>query len=124
MEIEKVVYDLIKNKNQSVNEIYINNPDILTFTKQTFYNYVEQGLFHLKNQDLRRKAVYKPRSSGKKRTRLESKIRVGKTYNDFLNFIDLHPDYNIVEMDTVEGIKGGKYFLTFGFRKYNLLLIY
>lgn len=124
LEIEKVVYDLIKNKNQSVNEIYINNPDILTFTKQTFYNYVEQGLFHLKNQDLRRKVVYKSRSSGKKRTRLESKIRVGRTYSDFLTFIDLHPDYNVVEMDTVEGEKGGKCFLTFGFRKYNLLLIY
>lgn len=124
LEIEKVVYDLIKNKNQSVNEIFINNPDLLTFTKQTFYNYVEQGLFHLKNQDLRRKVVYKPRTTGKKRTRIESKIRVNRTYNDFLNYIDLHPDYSVVEMDTVEGIKGGKCFLTFGFRKYNLLLIY
>lgn len=124
LEIEKVIYDLIINKNQSVNEIFINNPDLLTFTKQTFYNYVEQGLFHLKNKDLRRKVVYKPRTTGKKRTRIESKIRVNRTYNDFLNYIDLHPDYNIVEMDTVEGTKGGKCFLTFGFRKYNLLLIY
>lgn len=124
LEIEKVVYDLVKNKNQSVNEIFINNPDILTFTKQTFYNYVDQGLFHLKNQDLRRKVVYKPRKSGKNRTRIESKIRVNRTYEDFLNYIDLHPDYSVVEMDTVEGVKGGKCFLTFGFRKYNLLLIF
>lgn len=124
LEIEKVVYDLIKNKNQSVNEIFINNPDILTFSKQTFYNYVDNGLFHLKNQDLRRKVIYKPRNSGKKRMRIETKIRIGRTYEDFLNYIDLHPDYNVVEMDTVEGVKGGKCFLTFGLRKYNLLLIF
>lgn len=123
-EIENVIYDLIKNKNQSINEIYINNPDLLTFSKPTLYSYIDQGLFNLKNHDLRRKVKYKPRKNGIKKTRKESKIRIGRTYKDFINFISLHPNMNIVEMDCVEGYKGGKVFLTFAFRKYNLLLIF
>lgn len=122
--IESVIYDLIKNKNQSVNEIYINNPDLLTFSKPTFYTYVNQGIFHLKNIDLRRKVTYKARNKEQKRTRLESKIRINRTYKDFQSFIDKHPNMNIVEMDTVEGNKGGKVFLTLLFRKYNLMLIF
>lgn len=124
LKIENVIYDLIKNKNQSINEIYINNPDLLSFSKPTLYSYIDQGLFNLKNQDLRRKIKYKPRKNGIKRTRIESKIRTDRTYDDFLNFINLHPNMNIVEMDCVEGSKGGKVFLTFAFRKYNLLLIF
>ena len=123
-EIENVIYDLIINKNHSVNEIYINYPDLLDFSKPTFYSYINQGLFHLKNIDLRRQVVYKPRIKSNKRTRIETKIRINRTYKDFLNFINLHPSFNIVEMDTVEGIKGGKVLLTLFFRKHNLMLIY
>lgn len=122
--IENVIYTLIKDKNQSVNEIYINNPDLLTFSKPTFYSYVNQGVFHLKNIDLRRKVTYKARVKQNKRTRLESKIRVNRTYKDFLEFISKHPNMNIVEMDTVEGIKGGKLFLTLFFRENHLMLIF
>lgn len=123
-QIESVIYDLIINKQQSVNEIYINNPDLLDFSKQTFYSYINQGLFHLKNIDLRRKVTYKPRAKENKKVRLETKIRINRTYQDFLNFISLHSKFNVVEMDTVEGNKGGKVFLTLFFRKHNLMLIY
>lgn len=36
----------------------------------------------------------------------------------------VHPNASIVEMDTVEGIKGGKVFLTLLFRNYNFMLIF
>lgn len=123
-EIEKVIYDLIINKQQSVNEIYINHPDLLDFSKPTFYSYINQGVFHLKNIDLRRKVTYKPRAKENKKMRIESKIRMNRTHEDFINFITAHPKYNIVEMDTVEGNKGGKVFLTLFFRNSNLMLIY
>ena len=123
-EIESVIYDLIVNKQQSVNEIYINNPDLLDFSKPTFYSYVNQGVFHLKNLDLRRKVSYKPRNKQNKRTRLETIIRINRNYKDFINFISLHPNFSIVEMDTVEGVKGGKVLLTLFFRKHNLMLIH
>ena len=122
--IESIINPLIKEQNQSVNEIYINNPDLLPFTKPTFYSYVNQGLFHLCNLDLRRKVRYKPRKNGIKVTRKETKIRINRTYKDFLDYISQHPNYNIVEMDTVEGVKGGKVFLTLYFRKSHLMLIF
>ena len=123
-EIEQIIYPLIKEKNQSINEIYINNPDALSFSKQTLYSYIDQGLFHLKNQDLRRKIRYKYSDKKSKRTRLESKIRIGRKYSDFLEFITKHPNMSIVEMDTVEGVKGGKVFLTLYFRSTHLMLIH
>ena len=97
---------------------------MLPFTKPTFYSYVNQGLFHLCNLDLRRKVRYKPRKSGIKVTRKDTKIRINRTYKDFLNFITQHPNYNVVEMDTVEGVKGGKAFLTLYFRNSHLMLIF
>ena len=57
-------------------------------------------------------------------TRKDTKIRINRTYKDFLNFITQHPNYNVVEMDTVEGVKGGKAFLTLYFRNSHLMLIF
>lgn len=55
------------------------------------------------------------------------KIKIGRFFTNFNNYINLNPDASIVEMDTVIGTnggKGGKCFLTLLFRKYNFMLIY
>ena len=39
-------------------------------------------------------------------------------------YLTLNPYASIVEMDTIEGIKGGKVFLTLLFRNYNFMLIF
>lgn len=108
-EIEHAIVPLIKNKKQSVNQVYSNHSDILYFSKVTFYKYVNIGVFSLKNIDLPKKVSYKPR---KKKDELEEKqykrklaLLKGRTYNDYLNFILKHPNMNICEMDTVEGNK-------------------
>ena len=46
------------------------------------------------------------------------------SYEDFKEYIGKHPECSIVEMDTVEGIKGGKVFLTLLFRQSKFMLIY
>ncbi len=46
------------------------------------------------------------------------------TYEDFKEYIARNPECSIVEMDTVEGIKGGKVFLTLLLRQSKLMLIY
>lgn len=58
-EIEKQIVPLIKNNKQSVNQVYINHPDILYFSKATFYKYVDIGVFSLTNADLPKKIRYK-----------------------------------------------------------------
>lgn len=108
-EIEHAIVPLIKNKKQSVNQVYSNHSDILYFSKVTFYKYINIGVFSLKNIDLPKKVSYKPR---KKKDEAEEKqykrklaLLKGRTYNDYLDFILKHPNMNICEMDTVEGNK-------------------
>lgn len=124
-EINNIITPLIRDKHQSINHVFINHPDLLYFSKPTFYSYVNSNLFSFRNIDLARKVSYKPRKDDeKRRTRTESIIRIGRTYKDFLDYLTLHPYASIVEMDTVEGIKGGKVFLTLLFRNYNFMLIF
>ena len=63
--------------------------------------------------------------NNKRRTRKEREIRIGRTYDDFLNYISKNPEKEIVEMDTVEGLKSDhKCLLTLLWRKYNFMLIF
>lgn len=112
-EIENTIVPLIKNQNQSVNQVYINHSDILYFCKTTFYKYVDLGILSLTNLDLPKKVKYKKRKS-KRSNDYKRKLALlkGRTYEEYLSFITDHPKMNICEMDTVEGNKGGKVFLT------------
>jgi len=124
-ELDKLITPLIKEKNQSIGHIYANHPDEISFSRTTMYNYVNLGVFSFKNIDLSRKIRYKKRKENEKqRIRRETAIRKGRTYEDFTEYIEKHPDCSIVEMDTVEGAKGGKVFLTLLFRKSKFMLIY
>lgn len=124
-EIDKKIAPLIKEKHQSINHIYANHPDDIWFSKTTMYNYVNLGVFSFRNIDLPRKVRYKKRKENEKqRVRRETAIRKGRTYEDFKEYIAKHSEASIVEMDTVEGIKGGKVFLTLLFRQSKFMLIY
>ena len=124
-DLDKLITPLIKEKHQSISHIYANHPDEITFSRATMYNYVDLGVFSFKNIDLPRKVKYKKRKESKKqRIRRETAIRKGRTYEDFKEYIGKHPGCSIVEMDTVEGIKGGKVFLTLLIRQSKLMLIY
>lgn len=123
--INNIITPLIRDQHQSINHVFINNPDLLYFSKPTFYSYVNLNLFSFRNVDLTRKVKYKPRKDNeKRRTRTESIIRIGRTYNDFNDYLSMNSHVSIVEMDTVEGIKGGKVFLTLLFRNSNFMLIF
>ena len=124
-DLDKFLTPLIKEKRQSIGHIYANHPDEINFSRTTMYNYVNLGVFSFKNIDLPRKVKYKKRKENKKqRIRRETAIRRGRTYEDFNEYIGKHPDCSIVEMDTVEGTKGGKVFLTLIFRQSKCMLIY
>lgn len=123
-ELDKLISPLLKTNKQSINHIYLNHPDEITFSKPTLYKYIDLGVFSFKNIDLPRKVKYKPRKSKKQRERRETAVRKGRTYSDFQEYITKNENDNIVEMDTVEGKKGGKVFLTLFMRKSKLMLIY
>lgn len=124
-DIDKLITPLIKEKHQSISHIYANHPDEISFSRATMYNYVDLGVFSFRNIDLPRKVRYKKRKENEKeRIRRETAIRKGRTYEEFKEYVGKHPECSIVEMDTVEGIKGGKVFLTLLLRQSKFMLIY
>ena len=70
--IDEVIAPLIKEQKQSINQVYINHPDLLYFSKTEFYHLIDAGVFSFRNIDLPRKVGYKPRKDGKKRRTTDS----------------------------------------------------
>jgi len=124
-DLDKLIAPLIKDQKQSIAHVYANHPDEIRFSRTTMYKYVDLGVFSFRNIDLPRKVKYKKRKENERqRIRRETAIRKGRTYEDFKEYIGKHAESSIVEMDTVEGTKGGKVFLTLLIRKSKLMLIY
>lgn len=123
--INEVITPLIK-KGQTTNHLYINHPDILDFSKSSFYRYINDGVFEFGPLDFPRIVKYKKRkNSSNRRTRKEREILINRKYTDFIEFISNNPDSNIVEMDTVEGLKNeNDCFLTLLWRKSKFMLIF
>ena len=125
-DIEQQIVPLIKDKKQSVNQVYINHSDILYFSKTTFYKYVDIGIFSLTNADLPKKIKYKKRKkNGTNKNKRELSLLKGRKYEDFIVYTSNHPKMNIVEMDTVIGKReNSKCLLTLYIRKTHFMLIF
>lgn len=123
--INTVLTPLIK-KGQTINHLYLNHPDILDFSKPSFYNYVNNGVFEFGPLDFPRIVKYKKRkNSNKRRSRKEREILIGRKYDDFIEYTNSNPDLNIVEMDTVVGLQDEPdCFLTLLWRKAKFMLIF
>ena len=123
--INSTLTQLIK-KGQTINHLYINHPNILDFSKPSFYNYVKNGVFEFGPLDFPRIVKYKKRkNSNKRRSRKEREILINRNYTDFIDFIANNHDLNIVEMDTVEGLQNeDDCFLTLLWRKTKFMLIF
>ena len=118
--LDRIVSPLIK-KGQSISHIYKTHD--IPCSRTTLYRYLSNNCFSVGPIDLPRKVRMKKR----KQRNIEPKdtqARTNRTYEDFQKYIELHPELPIVEMDTVEGIKGGKVLLTFLFRSSRLMLAF
>ena len=126
--LNEVISPLMINQHHSVNQVYIEHPECFSFAKSTFYRYIDMGFLKVKNIDLQRKVKFRVKKEyDYKRQKADLKIKIGRFYTDFKDYLDIHPNTSIVEMDTVIGTsggKGGKCFLTLLFRQFNLMLIY
>lgn len=113
--LNNILKPLIVEQNQSIHNAYINNIDSIMCSEKEIYNLIDLGVLEIKNIDLQRKVRY--RNTPKKTTyyKIDKKCLEGRKYEDFKKYINDNPDVNIVEMDTVEGVKGGKVLLTIHF---------
>lgn len=122
--INKIITPLVK-KGQTTNHLYINHPEVLNFSKVSFYNYINAGIFEFGPLDFPRIVKHKKRKNKKRRTRQEREILIGRKYEDFIEYISKKPNLNVIEMDTVEGLKNdSKCILTLFWRKSNFMLMF
>lgn len=124
-EIEHSIVPLIKEKKQSINQVYVNHSDILYMSKPTFYKYVNIGVFSLTNLDLPKKVKYKKRKTKKiNEDKRQLKLLNGRRYSDFIVYTYKHPNMHVVEMDTVIGnLLDDKVLLTLYFRDTHFMII-
>ena len=117
--MNRIITDEIK-KGHSFYMICKNNS--FPVKERTLYNYVENGYLDIINLDLPRKVRYKKRKKlNNENKRKDTRYRKGRTFKDFNIYENTHDDF-VVEMDTVEGVKGESVLLTFLWRYSNFLL--
>lgn len=120
--MDEVITPLVKKK-QSIHHICVTQADNILCSERTIYKLIEQGVLSVRNIDLPRKVRYRPRRRNKP-YKVDKNCRIGRTYQDFQTYIEEHPDTPIVQMDSVEGCKGGKVLLTIFFTQSDLMLMY
>lgn len=121
-QLDALITPLI-HKGQSISQIYAKHHDQISCTTRTLYNYVDDRILTVRNIDMPRIVKFKPRK-GKKSQPINHEWRIGRSYSDFEEFIKKHPETSVLEMDTVEGTKGGKVLLTMFFRNSRLMLAF
>lgn len=104
--INRIISNGLKKK-QSIEHI-IHSNDLPICTK-TAYTYLHKGYFDADLLDthrmvrLKNSSGYKPENS-----KLLRKAKLGKHYEDFINYLAENPNTIYTQMDTIEGRKGGK----------------
>lgn len=120
--INRIISPLVKN-GQSLHQIYVSHTDDLMCSEKTLYNYVDAGLFDVRNIDLPRKVKYRPRYK-EPEFKVDRGCRLGRSYKDFQKFMQEHPESAPVQMDSVIGRTGGKCLLTIHFVDTGLMLAF
>lgn len=127
---EKLTLDELLTKliqqGQPLAHIYAQHSDEIPVSLRTLYNYIDSGEFTIRNIDLRRKTTYRRRKrTGKKKTAYHTNCREGRTYEDFIRYMENKDHDMVVEMDTVIGRKdSGNRILTMIFRKSSVMLMF
>ena len=121
-QVDHVVSPLIK-QHQSPHHICIHNRDKLMISERTIYTLISTRAISAMNMDLPRKIRFKPRRK-KSVFKVDRQCRVGRDYECFKAFMEKHPDAAVVQLDSVEGIKGGKVLLTVHFVKCEMMLAF
>ena len=120
--MDELITPLIKN-NQSIHYICATQADKMLCSERTIYKIIDQGVLRVRNIDLLRKVSFRPRRKTKQ-FKVDKSCTIGRKYEDFLDFMKENPDIPVVEIDSVEGRKGGKVILTVFFRQSDLLLMF
>lgn len=110
-ETERIISTAVKNGQHIYHAIKANE---LPVSMATVYRHIKKNYYSISVLDLPRAVKFKPRN--KKRNEYVPKwAKDGRTFNDFLGFIEDNSDIPLVQLDTVIGRIGGKIILTIHF---------
>lgn len=122
-QIDKIVSPLIQN-GQSIHHIYVNNANSLTVGERTIQRMMHENILTASILDQPRVCMLKPRKGNKQERKIDKNCRIGRTFEDFNNYIRSNPNVPYVEMDSVIGRTGGKVLLTMIFPSSELMLAF
>lgn len=103
-----------KNK-QSPYHVYISHRDMFNCSLRTLYNYINLGILNVKPIDLPRATRRKPRKTKSRTHKVDARCREGRSYTDYLSYMEKHPNSRVCQLDSVIGRKGGSCILTLCF---------
>lgn len=96
------------------------SPEV-TCSKSTVYRHFAKGYYSAGKIDLPRAVKFKPRKESRP-DYVPKGVKIGRSYEDFLAFMDENRFSDHVEMDTVIGKIGGKIILTLHFTSCNFMI--
>lgn len=102
--LDGIISPLLK-QGQSVHAILASHKDEIMLDEKTVYSYIKAGVFSAKPIDLLNMVKLRPRKK-KQEIKVERGCREGRSYRDFLVFMEANPDMPIVQMDTLIGTVG------------------
>ena len=108
----------VRNGQHIYHAIQTNN---LPVSCSTVYNHIKKGYYTISPLDLPRVVKFKQRRR-KKEEYVPKRVKEGRTYEDYLLFIERNPGLTTIQMDTVIGRVGGKVILTVLFPESSFLL--
>ena len=108
---DQILYDAVCSGQHIYHAIRANR---LSVSKSSVYRYIRNGYSSISRMDLPRAVKFRPRAK-KQDDYVPKGIKIGRTYEDFLRYLEDHSSMIPVEMDTVIGSPGGKVIMTFQF---------
>ncbi len=110
-ETERIISEAVQNGQHIYHIIQSNNLPIST---ATVYRHIQKRYYSITPMDLPRAVKFKPRNS-KESDYVPKWAREGRTFDDFLAFVEDNNDLPLVQLDTVIGRIGGKVIMTIHF---------
>ena len=121
--INDTITPLLK-KGQSLPVICERYRDELPVSDRTIYSYIDAGLLDARNIDLRRKLRRPERKKSGPVLRVDRKCHIGRSYEEYEEYVRQNPDAMVSQMDSVVIHKGDQTLLTILFTNCDLQLMF
>lgn len=110
--IDLIITPLIRDNGQSVAHVFHSHSESLGISRSTLYQYIDDNRLTVRNIDFPARVRYPKHTKTRRGDNsfiYSQKYRENHDYTAFQAYLEKNPKVSVVEMDTVEGIKGKIY---------------